>query len=68
MDERYIEMAEQAQEERLQQTLDSRVRYQGESATECDDCGADIPEARRLAVPGCRLCVDCQGLREVKRG
>lgn len=68
MDERYIEMAEQAQAERLQQAIDSRVRYQGVSATECDNCGDDIPEARRLAVPGCRLCVECQGLQEVKRG
>lgn len=67
MDERYIEMAEQAQAGRLQQTIDSRVRYQGVSAAACDDCGEDIPEARRLAVPGCRLCVECQGLQEVKR-
>jgi phage/conjugal plasmid C-4 type zinc finger TraR family protein len=28
--------------------------------TECDACGDEIPEARRLAVPGCRLCVKCQ--------
>ena len=68
MDERYIEMAEQAQEERLQRTLDSRVQYQGESATECADCGDAIPEARRRAVPGCQLCVECQGLQEVRRG
>lgn len=67
MDERLIEMAEQAMTERLQATIDNRVVYQGESATECDECGDDIPEARRVAVPGCRLCVDCQGMREVRR-
>lgn len=33
---------------------------QGESASECDDCGTAIPEARRKAVPGVRLCVSCQ--------
>lgn len=38
------------------------------SAVWCDSCGVDIPEARRLAVPGCQLCVDCQQLRELKRG
>ena len=31
-----------------------------ESATHCDICGDPIPEARRLAVSGCTLCVDCQ--------
>jgi phage/conjugal plasmid C-4 type zinc finger TraR family protein len=32
----------------------------GESATHCDECGAPIPEARRAALPGVRLCVPCQ--------
>lgn len=33
---------------------------QGESAEDCDECGSIIPQARRLAVPGVRLCIDCQ--------
>lgn len=33
---------------------------QGESALECDNCGNSIPEARRKAIPGVRLCVPCQ--------
>jgi len=33
---------------------------QGESLAECTECGATIPEARRQAVPGVRLCVTCQ--------
>jgi len=33
---------------------------QGESATQCDSCAAPIPEARRTALPGVRLCVECQ--------
>lgn len=32
----------------------------GPSATACDACGEAIPEARRLALPGVRLCVACQ--------
>jgi len=32
----------------------------GESATHCDECDAQIPERRRLAVPGVRLCITCQ--------
>ncbi len=41
----------------------NRVRDQlpkGDSAFDCDECGATIPEARRKAVPGVRLCVSCQ--------
>ncbi len=33
---------------------------QGPSLTHCASCGAEIPEARRSAVPGVRLCVACQ--------
>lgn len=36
------------------------------SATECDECLVPIPEQRRLAVPGCRLCIDCKTLVEIK--
>ncbi len=32
----------------------------GESLTHCEECGADIPEARRKAITGVRLCVSCQ--------
>jgi phage/conjugal plasmid C-4 type zinc finger TraR family protein len=40
-----------------------RVRSQlphGESMSLCEDCDGVIPEARRLAVPGVRRCVNCQ--------
>ena len=36
----------------------------GESARECDECGEDIPERRRDAMPGVRLCVQCQSARD----
>jgi phage/conjugal plasmid C-4 type zinc finger TraR family protein len=32
----------------------------GPSLTHCEACEAPIPEARRRAVPGVRLCVPCQ--------
>ncbi|MDJ0777555.1 MAG: DksA/TraR family C4-type zinc finger protein [Gammaproteobacteria bacterium] len=32
----------------------------GESRTHCDECGAEIPAARRAAVPGVSHCVACQ--------
>ena len=34
------------------------------SAEECEECGDEIPEARRLAVPGGQLCVFCQEKHE----
>ena len=33
---------------------------QGESATLCQQCGEPIPEARRAALSGVRLCIVCQ--------
>ncbi|AVG15371.1 conjugal transfer protein TraR [Chromobacterium vaccinii] len=39
----------------------------GASLAQCDDCGEPIPEARRQAVPGCTLCIDCQTLSEAGR-
>jgi phage/conjugal plasmid C-4 type zinc finger TraR family protein len=32
----------------------------GPSLEHCEECDAPIPEARRKAVPGVRLCVACQ--------
>ncbi len=39
-----------------------------DTATECQDCGEDIPEARRQAAPGTQRCVQCQGAFEGMRG
>lgn len=32
----------------------------GPGLSHCEECGASIPEARRKAVPGVRLCIACQ--------
>ena len=32
----------------------------GESLTHCEECGEEIPQARREALPGVRLCIACQ--------
>ena len=40
-----------------------RVRNQlpqGPGLSHCEECNAAIPEARRKAVPGVRMCVTCQ--------
>nr|WP_319524586.1 DksA/TraR family C4-type zinc finger protein [uncultured Desulfosarcina sp.] len=39
----------------------------GESLTHCEQCEEEIPEARRKAIPGVRLCVDCQSAMEERQ-
>lgn len=34
------------------------------SPADCEWCGEEIPQQRRMAMPGCTLCVGCQGVRE----
>ncbi len=36
----------------------------GESRTRCEECGTEIPAARREAVKGVRFCVACQTRRD----
>ena len=36
----------------------------GESLSHCEECDAEIPERRRVAIPGVRLCVACQEERD----
>lgn len=37
---------------------------QGEALTHCASCSAEIPERRRAALPGVRLCVACQEIED----
>lgn len=36
----------------------------GESLHECEECGEPIPEARRKAIPGVKLCIQCQSAQD----
>ncbi|MBU1284341.1 MAG: DksA/TraR family C4-type zinc finger protein [Gammaproteobacteria bacterium] len=55
-----------AVQEQIDSSIDDaiqRVRSQlpsGESLTHCEACDTLIPEARRQAIKGARLCVSCQ--------
>lgn len=55
-----------AVQEQIDSTIEdavARARSQlprGESLQHCEECDAPIPEARRQAIPGVRLCVACQ--------
>jgi phage/conjugal plasmid C-4 type zinc finger TraR family protein len=54
-------------EEALNRSIAQIPRYTGISATECEECGDDIPEGRRNAVKGVRLCAGCQALDDVRK-
>ncbi|MCL1618350.1 TraR/DksA C4-type zinc finger protein [Ralstonia pseudosolanacearum] len=58
-------------EERQREEAIARVRavcHSGKpSRKACLDCDAPIPEARRQAVPGCTLCIDCASQREKRQ-
>lgn len=49
----------------LQHRQAHAVDPDAKSADWCDSCGNEIPEARRKAVPGVTLCIECA--REVER-
>jgi phage/conjugal plasmid C-4 type zinc finger TraR family protein len=38
----------------------------GPSLESCAECGAKIPDARREAIPGVRLCLACQEAADKK--
>lgn len=44
-----------------------QARLQGQGAEECEECGIDIPEARRKAYPSAVCCVECASIREGRR-
>ncbi len=39
----------------------------GESSTHCKECGNIIPDARRKAIPGVCLCIECQSELETRQ-
>ena len=74
-----VDRAQAREEELLQDALARQARRaraaQGLPAAEfCGEnlqdwgCGEPIAAARRAAVPGCQLCVACQGRREKSEG
>lgn len=44
--------------------LKARKTLIGESLTHCAECEEPIPEARRAALPGVKLCIDCMRERD----
>ncbi len=44
--------------------LKTRKPAVGESLTHCAECEEPIPEARRQAIPGVKLCIECMQERD----
>lgn len=44
-----------------------RLNHSAVSATHCEECDEELPDARRKAYPGCTMCVECQGEMEVRK-
>ncbi|HDY5286382.1 TPA: TraR/DksA C4-type zinc finger protein [Pseudomonas aeruginosa] len=59
-----VDIANDYAERELAERLYSRVKYVGESLHQCEDCGEEIPLARRSIIPGIRKCRDCAELAE----
>lgn len=62
-----------AVQDQIDASVDDAVRLarsrlpDGVSLMYCEECDADIPEARRQAIPGVRTCVKCQALLEQRQ-
>ncbi|NVK72657.1 MAG: DksA/TraR family C4-type zinc finger protein [Oceanospirillaceae bacterium] len=61
-----------AVQDQIDATVDSEVERaknslpKGDSLTHCEECDAIIPEPRRKAIQGVRLCIQCQSEQEKK--
>jgi len=63
-----------AKEGAVQEQIDATVKEavsrsrshlpQGPGSTHCAECGGEIPQARRNAMPGAHLCLSCQDARD----
>ncbi|WP_159999167.1 DksA/TraR family C4-type zinc finger protein [Roseomonas sp. 18066] len=44
----------------------ARLAASGGGNLHCEECGEEIPEARRRALPNARTCVPCQSARDAR--
>lgn len=64
------DIAQELIEHRLQQSLAAcraTLAVAGTGPVESEDCGEEIPAARRERLPGVTTCVPCQTIREGRR-
>ncbi|HBL7008912.1 TPA: TraR/DksA family transcriptional regulator [Citrobacter koseri] len=62
-----IDQANELTQQRIDMAVAAhRLNHSAVSAEHCAECGEDIPELRRAAVPGCSTCASCQEEIELK--
>uniref|UniRef100_UPI0030D734A0 TraR/DksA C4-type zinc finger protein n=1 Tax=Pseudomonas sp. EL_65y_Pfl1_R83 TaxID=3088697 RepID=UPI0030D734A0 len=58
------DLANDLVQERIDQAVAARLALMSSTALHslmfCDECDEPIPDARRLAQPGCTLCIGCK--------
>lgn len=68
MDE--ADLAQRSEQMYLRLAMDDfrlrQSKISNQKSTICAECGEEIPEARRKAMPGCRLCIVCARWAEKK--
>ncbi|EAA8526600.1 TraR/DksA family transcriptional regulator [Salmonella enterica subsp. enterica serovar Cerro] len=63
-----IDLANELVEQNINNAIQAhRINRNAVSAEYCEECGEAIPEARRIVVPGCQTCAECQVVIELKR-
>lgn len=67
MDENQYEQAEKLQQAQIEAGISRIKRYEGESLSECAECGDEIPEGRRAAVPGVQHCLACAQRADIRK-
>jgi phage/conjugal plasmid C-4 type zinc finger TraR family protein len=61
------DIATELMERRMEAALAKRPVWMGVDmaiSPVCEDCGFEIPQARRSAAPWATTCIECQGIRE----
>ena len=59
-----------AVQDQIDASIDDAIKHarnklpKGNSLKYCEECDKQIPEARRQAVPGVRLCIVCQEIHD----
>lgn len=62
-----IDQASELEEMLREQAIAAhRIDRNAVSATHCAECDEEIPELRRVNVPGCQRCASCQQDEELR--
>ena len=65
-----IDFANDLVQKQIDQAVEARLALLSDivlpSLMFCDECEEPIPEGRRLAQPGCMLCIECQSTDDLR--